>query len=343
MTLSPTQGLSDRVGISKNSGTTDGSGLSLAGGSAPVSPPVNTVAPVLSGSFFVGKTLACSTGTWTGSGISYTYQWRNAGVDMGGATASTYVVQSGDDGDVLDCVVTATNGGGAVSEASSNSFIGVQTVLLLDASDTSSITESGGLASQINDLSGSGYNLTQGTGANQPATGSRTVNGLNTLDFDGTNDTMFTPSAISISQQDIIITIFLADNDGSGGDRYVHDGTPSSSGRQALILNGTYGIFAGTGPITGGTVATGSALIAMSRFNGGSSNLRVGGTSIVSGNAGTGNLTRFCIGSRNAGLGSFFEGAFCELAIISGASSTAILNQIGAYANSKWGAAYTAF
>lgn len=59
-----------------------------------------------------------------------------------------------------------------------------------DASDTGSITQSLGAASQINDLSGNSEHITQGTGANQPATGSRTQNGLNVLDFDGSNDYM---------------------------------------------------------------------------------------------------------------------------------------------------------
>jgi len=63
-------------------------------------------------------------------------------------------------------------------------------VLWLDASDATTITSSGSPAtvSQWNDKSGNGYNVTQATGANQPTTGTRTQNGLNAIDFDGTND-----------------------------------------------------------------------------------------------------------------------------------------------------------
>jgi hypothetical protein len=61
-------------------------------------------------------------------------------------------------------------------------------ILWLDASDTSTITESGGAVSQWNDKSGNGYNVTQATGTDQPTTGTRTQNGLNVLDFDGSND-----------------------------------------------------------------------------------------------------------------------------------------------------------
>jgi hypothetical protein len=54
--------------------------------------------------------------------------------------------------------------------------------LWLDASDTSTITESGGDVSQWNNK-GSLGNFTQASGALQPATGSTTLNGLNVMDF----------------------------------------------------------------------------------------------------------------------------------------------------------------
>jgi hypothetical protein len=60
--------------------------------------------------------------------------------------------------------------------------------LWLDASDTSTITSSGGDVSQWNDKSGNGRNFTQGISTNRPKTGTRTINGLNTIDFDGSND-----------------------------------------------------------------------------------------------------------------------------------------------------------
>jgi hypothetical protein len=58
----------------------------------------------------------------------------------------------------------------------------------LDPADTSTITEVGGAVSQIDDKSGNARNFTQAVGASQPATGTRTQNGLNVLDFDGTAD-----------------------------------------------------------------------------------------------------------------------------------------------------------
>jgi hypothetical protein len=57
--------------------------------------------------------------------------------------------------------------------------------LWLDAADSATITASGGSVSQWNDKSGNGRNVTQGTGANQPTTGTATLNSLNVLSFDG--------------------------------------------------------------------------------------------------------------------------------------------------------------
>ncbi len=85
-------------------------------------PPVNTVAPLVSGSAEKGSTLSCTTGTWTGTAtITYAYQWTRTQVPISGATSSTYVSQAADIGYVVDCLVTADNGApGTVTTASSN-------------------------------------------------------------------------------------------------------------------------------------------------------------------------------------------------------------------------------
>jgi hypothetical protein len=55
--------------------------------------------------------------------------------------------------------------------------------LWLDASDLTTITEASGSVSQWDDKSGNGYAFTQDTAASQPATGTVTQNGRNTLAF----------------------------------------------------------------------------------------------------------------------------------------------------------------
>lgn len=93
--------------------------------------PVNTVAPVASGTVRIGQTLTCTTGTWTGTPTpTYAYQWRRDGADIGGATASTHTVVSADIAAEMDCVVTATNASGSADEPS-NTLTSVHRDILL--------------------------------------------------------------------------------------------------------------------------------------------------------------------------------------------------------------------
>ena len=90
-------------------------------------PPSNTVAPVISGSSTIGSTLSSTTGTWVGDPvITYSYQWKRAGVDIVGETNSTYVLVAADYNQAITCEVTATNAFGAAS-ATSNSIIATAT------------------------------------------------------------------------------------------------------------------------------------------------------------------------------------------------------------------------
>lgn len=85
------------------------------------SPPVNTVAPVVSGNTWVGQTLTTTNGTWDGSPTSYIYQWQRDGVNISGATSNTYTLVLADAGTDVRCVVTAINGSGSAS-ANSNAL-----------------------------------------------------------------------------------------------------------------------------------------------------------------------------------------------------------------------------
>lgn len=85
--------------------------------------PINTVAPVVSGTPVVGQALSCSNGSWTGSPApTFTRTWLRDGVAITGATASTYVIQTADQGNGLTCKVTGTNKSGS-APALSNTLI----------------------------------------------------------------------------------------------------------------------------------------------------------------------------------------------------------------------------
>jgi hypothetical protein len=79
-----------------------------------------------------------------------------------------------------------------------------------DASDLSSISVSGSDVTQWNDVSGNARHATQGTSANRPKSGTRTINGINAIDFDGTNDYLFNNGvAASFSGADKPFTVFI--------------------------------------------------------------------------------------------------------------------------------------
>lgn len=81
--------------------------------------PINTVAPVVSGSTSAGSTLSVTTGTWTSdTPITYTYQWQRNGANISGATNSTFTTDFADINRVIRCRVTATNDGGSITATS---------------------------------------------------------------------------------------------------------------------------------------------------------------------------------------------------------------------------------
>ena len=87
--------------------------------------PVNTIAPVISGTALVGNTLTSTTGTWTSDTgvISYLYQWYRGATLISGATNSTYVLTFADGGFDITCRVAATGTDGTSAYVSSNSIL----------------------------------------------------------------------------------------------------------------------------------------------------------------------------------------------------------------------------
>ena len=84
--------------------------------------PVNSVLPAITGTVQQGQTLTATTGTWSNSPASYTYQWESCTTTctaISGGTASTYAVAATDVGKSIEVEVTATNTGGTSAPATS--------------------------------------------------------------------------------------------------------------------------------------------------------------------------------------------------------------------------------
>ena len=94
--------------------------------------PINTVAPTVSpsGTQATGTLITANIGTWSGvAPITYEYKWTRNGVEISGATASTYTIQVADDGTTIRVEVKGTNTyGTSAFIASSNSVSAINAV-----------------------------------------------------------------------------------------------------------------------------------------------------------------------------------------------------------------------
>lgn len=89
----------DAVWISSNDNRTEYGWLQYFNENPPEcgDPPENIVTPTTTGNDYVGQILSGTDGTWTGTApITYEYQWQRDGVDIPGATASTFTLTSAD-------------------------------------------------------------------------------------------------------------------------------------------------------------------------------------------------------------------------------------------------------
>lgn len=154
--------------------------------------PVFTANPAATGTASAGSTVSVNNGSVTGfPAPTFTYQWRCNGTAISGATSSTYTVGSFTSGDLIDCLVTATNSQGSASADSNDLtfggtpayspaslFTGSEQGYWIDPSDFSTmfqdiagtvpVTAVGQLVGRILDKSGKGNHFVAPADANRP-------------------------------------------------------------------------------------------------------------------------------------------------------------------------------
>jgi hypothetical protein len=76
--------------------------------------PRSLTSPSISGGVRVGEVLTCATGNWGGDEpINYSFQWLRHGIGISDAVHQTHTVLTADEGELLECRVTASNGAGS--------------------------------------------------------------------------------------------------------------------------------------------------------------------------------------------------------------------------------------
>ena len=83
--------------------------------------PINSAAPVISGSTALSSVLTSTTGTWTNSPTSFTYKWYR-GATLIGTNTNTYTLVAADSGAAITCFVTASNASGPSTPSTSNTI-----------------------------------------------------------------------------------------------------------------------------------------------------------------------------------------------------------------------------
>ena len=153
--------------------------------------PVNLAPPSLSGTIAPGEVLSATPGLWiydTAAGVpAQSWQWHRNGAQIAGTTQNTYTVTPSDIGPSLSVAETLTDTFGQRSalSASIGTFVPSDDATLIgwwDANDAATITQNAGSVSTWADKAG-GSALTQIDTTRRPITNSRTLNGLNTIDF----------------------------------------------------------------------------------------------------------------------------------------------------------------
>ena len=207
-----------------------------------------------------------------------------------------------------------------------------------DADDPTTITEVADAVSQLDDKSGEGNHVTQGTGTEQPLTNTNTIGGKNTITFDGVNDnlkrTTFTGGAIS-QPNTIFIVANLKDVE-TTGTNYMVDGG-SSSRHTFNTPNGADRLnqYAGSHNTALSGQTNGSALYTLI-YDTTSSELRKNSSVQVSGDAGTRDMNGVTLGATyvNSAHAEFDLG---EILIYDGLVSETDITAIEGYLNPKWG------
>ena len=216
----------------------------------------------------------------------------------------------------------------------------ISTIFWYDASDLATITSSGNQVTQMLDKSGNGFTLTPRAGFVGPDTGTRTLNGLNVLDYVKTgtsSNVLLENSAFSQAQPFCIAAVMSFDDEGvtTGDQDFLFSGTDASANRIAVrrTTGDAWQIFSSSGNVNAAGALEGYNYIPCFYFNSTASTIRVDGSLLNTGSIANNSFTHLNVGGNYAG-GSNLDGLVGELIAFADPNDQEIVEGYLAW---KWG------
>jgi hypothetical protein len=232
--------------------------------------------------------------------------------------------------------------------------------LWLDASDTSTISLSSTKVTQWTDKSSNAYAFTQGTDANRPVSGTRTINSKNVIDFstatrltstaanstwkfmhDGQHTFFIVGFADTSSSFRVILDNVNVNAGANPGIVYFIDTTDPLQYLVARAVNDSQTIFSNAGTITDNSQFYSSANMNTAAALDDRSEVQLNNGSLLKNNTGTGAVNTsnpnnpLSIGNRTANdLG--FDGTIAEIIIYDNNLSSGDVTKVRNYLSAKW-------
>jgi hypothetical protein len=211
-----------------------------------------------------------------------------------------------------------------------NTLTDTNTVTSNDGKVAYAVTADGSVVYQGTDQGTAALAIVQATHANKPLLKTNIINGQAVLRFDGSNDTLKVATG-AISNQPLWGWAVVDDND--AGTRFYLDGGAAS---KVSISNDNTNLILNAGSAVQAAHSAGAPHLVTFIVNGASSDLRVDGASIATGDAGAQNQdSGVAVGADNAGA-SPLAGDIAEFAFVAGTPSNADIANLKAYINSRY-------
>lgn len=217
----------------------------------------------------------------------------------------------------------------------------IPTIFWYDAADTATITATGSQATQVLDKSGNNWTIAPlSAGKIGPNTGTRTLNGLNVLEWTKTTvntNQILENNTFTQAQPFIVAMVMRLDTDTLDDQDFLFSGTETSSPRIAVrrttsdnlqILTNTTSILTPNGSVT-----EGNDYITLFYFNSTSSVIRLNGQFSVSGSIANNSFTSLNIGG-NFNEDQALNGFIAELIAFTSTTNQEIIEGYLAW---KWG------